>query len=129
MKKIITITICSLLFALSLNAALTFEVTITGSPSEADKLAAIDQIDKENARRAALETPLPPLPYGTLQELAASTEMLYAQVIANAHANYVAQAAEADLNDLKAQLDVLWKDATASDRQAAIAAAIAALTP
>lgn len=122
----------SLLLATTIaNAALNFEVTITapGGLTEADKLAAIDQIEKENVRRAALETPLPALPYGTLQELAASYETLASQILDNAHNDYVRQAAEDDLNELKAQLDSLWRDATDADRQAAIAAAIAALTP
>lgn len=122
----------SLLLATTIaNAALNFEVTITapGGLTEADKLAAIDQVEKENVRRAALETPLPALPYATLQELADSYETLASQILNNAHNDYKRQAAEEDLNELKAQLDALWRDATDADRQAAIAAAIAALTP
>lgn len=129
MKKHILILTTLTLFALSAHAELAFDVSITapGGFTEADKLAAIDQIEKENVRRAGLETPLPALPYSTLQEIAASYETIHAQIAKRAHTDYVRQATERGLKSLLAQLETLWPDATDAQRTAAASAALAAL--
>lgn len=81
--------------------AITLSVDFSGSPEESDINAAKLIIDRENERRAALETPLPALPYSTNQELKASYLTSLAAIVQKAHDSYVEQAKKAALTALK----------------------------
>lgn len=118
-KTLITTALALLLLALSLNAKLAFTVNVSGSPSENDKLAATKIVEEENARRALEEPPGTPLPYATLQELAASYETVLASIVEKAHNGW---AESAKREALESTVKDLWLNATDAQRQAAIAA-------
>lgn len=100
---------------------LTFATTIGGTPDEKDLAAARLIVTRENERRAALDPPEDPLPTSTPVEIRAGfLTVLDTQILPNAHASWIREAAEIQL----AQQDVksLWRDATDAQRAAAVAA-------
>lgn len=98
---------------------LNITVNLQGSPSEDDILAAQHIIFQENARRAAADPVEEPLPITPVPQLANSYESMLVKIIEKAHASYIEQALEKSLREDTA---TLWKNATAAQRQAAIAA-------
>ena len=73
--------------------AWSINTTITGSPSEDDERAALMLIAAENERRAALDPPENPLPFGNAGQIRTSANTLVDQMWGgNAWASYVQQA-------------------------------------
>ena len=98
--------------------ALTWSVDFSGNPDRSDRDAAQWLIDNENARRAAMDPPLSPLPSGNGAELKASYLAVLTETINSTHASYIQQAAEKTQQDVRE----LWRNASEVQRQAAITA-------
>lgn len=98
--------------------AMQFTVSITGTPTEADKHAAQYAVDTENARRAALDPPGTPLPSGTAIQLRDSYQTILGGVNVDIHAHNLAQSDTATLQEFKDA----WPNATDAQRQAALTA-------
>lgn len=94
-----------------------FTVNITNASASADGQAATYIVDQENARRAALDPPLDPLPKSTNQELLNSYEAVLGQILASAHESYVKKAAETSLQEAKSR----WEISSDAQRAAAVA--------
>lgn len=99
-------------------AVIAITVNATGTADEEDRSGMEYQIDKENARRAALDPPGTPLPKSTASERKASYETIAAAVIAGWHQENIDLGSVASL----AQIKALWPTATISQRNAAFAA-------
>ena len=106
--------------------AITFQVGFTGSPDESDIRAANYIITNENDRIIAENrnrdenNQLPLLPNGTGAEIKASYLVLLEAIITSAHASYVTQANDREVEN--ANIKELWRDASDVQRTAAIAA-------
>ena len=96
-----------------------FTVTFTGADPNADADAALFRIDAENARRAALDPPVDPLPNGTNAEVKSSYETCLALDLDRSHASFATQAAS---NQSSAQnIRERWRISTRAQREAAAA--------
>lgn len=102
----------------------TLVITVNVSnPDAEDRDAMNDQIDLENARRAALIPPGTPLPKDTAANRKASYETILSALDMSAHQSYIRDNTENTMRALREEL----KAAPADKKAAAIAAARAAL--
>lgn len=105
---------------------LTFTLQANGSADNEDRRAMMLVINEENARRTAFNSTTPPpvtpltlLPFGTATERKTSYELLLNQRIAQIHAKYIKQAAEAVDNDSRFKaLRPFWADANEATKDA-----------
>ena len=97
-----------------------FTVEISEPLNAADGQAARMIVEEENERRAALEIPEPALPLSPDAELVGAYELvLEREVLPNAHASYVRQAADIAI---KAQeINTRWEISDDNQREAAAA--------
>jgi len=124
----ITVAVAVILVAMSLNyrvqaqqpTLLVFTVDFTGAVSENDTTAAKYIIDIENTRLAGLDPPVAPLLNSTGAEIKASYLGLLSTLVTRTHDSYIQQAI--DKSSETANAEQLWKDATDSQRAAAITA-------
>lgn len=92
------------------------EVKVTGPLDQDDRRAIDAEIDKENARRAALEPPEPPLSKADNTARKESYEIIMAPPINAKHRASIAENREATLQELRPR----WAAATDAQRLACL---------
>lgn len=98
--------------------AVSISVQAIGAFTPEDRRGMIYVIEKENARRAALDPPGTPLPLSDNIEIRNSYEVVTTATMQAAHDSYIEQSNVASLRDVR----TVWDAATDAQRNAALAA-------